>query len=118
MIADSTEQVLIVLTGPPTLESQLVDWLLSRDDGLGFSSSAVHGHSTRHDHLSIAEQVSGWQRRLQIQVQLDRSLLERFIAELAEEFTGTDLHYWVIPLLAGGDLPGDRFRPGPGSSDP
>jgi len=118
MIAGQTEQVLVVLTGPPALESQLIDWLLSRDSGLGFSSSAVHGHSTRHDHLSIAEQVTGWQRRLQFQVQLDRSLLERFIAQLAEEFTGTDLHYWVIPLLAGGDFPGDRFRPGTGSFEP
>jgi len=117
MAADLTEQVLVVLTGPPALESQLIDWLLLREGGLGFSSSEVHGHSTRHDHLSIPEQVSGRQRRLQIQVQLDRSLLEDFIAELAEEFTGADLHYWVIPLLVGGDLPGDRFRPGPGSSE-
>jgi len=116
MNAGQIEQVLVVLTGPPQLESQLIDWLMSRDSGLGFSTSAVHGHSTRHDHLSIAEQVSGWQRRLQFQVQLDRSLLEKFIAELAEEFTGTDLHYWVLPLLAGGDLPGDRFQPEPDSS--
>jgi len=107
MIAGQTEQVLVMLTGPPALESQLIDWLLSRDSGLGFSSHTVHGHSTKHDHLSIAEQVSGWQRRIQLQVQLDHSLLEPFIAKLAEDFTGTDLHYWVIPLLAGGGLSSD-----------
>lgn len=73
------------------------NWLVFRDDGLGFSRSIVHGYSARHDHLRIAEQFS---------------------AALAEEFTGTDLHSWVIPLLAGGDLPGDRVQPGPAASNP
>jgi len=104
MIACSTEQVLVVLTGPPALEGQLIDWLLLREDGQGFSSSAVNGHSTKHDHLSIAEQVSGRQRRVQFQVQLERSHLEEFMKELVTDFPGTDLHYWAIPLLAGGHL--------------
>lgn len=100
----STEQVLIVITTPPALESQLVDWLLSQDEGTGFSSTTVHGHSTQHDHLSIAEQVSGRQRRLQFQVQLNMDHLNRFLETLKSEFAGADLHYWVMPVLAGGHL--------------
>ena len=104
MRASSTEQVLAVITSPPALESQLVDWLLSNDEGVGFSSVAIHGHSTRHNHLSLAEQVSGRQRRLQFQVQLDGDRLDGFLASLKADFRDADLHYWVIPLLAGGSL--------------
>jgi hypothetical protein len=98
------EQVLFIITSPPSLESDLVDWLLSQDGGTGFSSTTVNGHSTQHDHLSIAEQVSGRQRRLQFQVQLAGDLLDEFVAGLKSEFAGADLHYWVTPVLAGGHL--------------
>jgi hypothetical protein len=104
MNAFSSEQVLVVITSPPSLESQLVDWLLSQEGGIGFSSTAVNGHSARHDHLSIAEQVSGRQRRLQFQVQLAGHRLDRFLNTLKAEFGGADLHYWVVPVIAGGHL--------------
>ncbi len=104
MTIDHPEQVLVVLTSPPTIESQLIDWLLSREDEIGFTSCAVHGHSTNYGHLSIAEQVIGRQRRQQIQVRLAYSQMDNFIAALASEFADSDLHYWVIPLLAGGSL--------------
>ena len=98
------KQVLVVITSPPSLESQLVDWLLEQDGGTGFSSVSAHGHSTHHNHLSIAEQVSGRQRRKQFQVQIEGEGLEHFIAALTAEFGGADLHYWVLPVLAGGHL--------------
>ena len=97
-------QVLVAITSPPSLESQLVDWLLSQDGGTGFSSATVHGHSTHHDHLSIAEQVSGHQKRVQFQVQISGSHLARFLDMLECDFAGADLHYWVTPVLAGGHL--------------
>jgi len=100
----SIDRVLAVISSPPSLESQLVDWLLARDGGSGFSSAAIHGHSTHHDHLSVAEQVSGRQRRLQFQVQLAAAELDRFLDDLKAEFGGADLHYWVLPVLAGGHL--------------
>ena len=104
MSASEHGQVLVVITSPPSLESQLVDWLLSQDGGTGFSSATVHGHSTHHDHLSVAEQVSGRQRRVQFQVQLDDGRLTGFLSNLKAEFDGADLHYWVLPVLAGGHL--------------
>jgi hypothetical protein len=104
MSAPLPEQVLVAITSPPSLESQLVDWLLSQDGGTGFSSATIHGHSTHHDHLSIAEQVSGRQRRVQFQVQIDANRLNDLLAALKGEFAGADLHYWVVPLLTGGHL--------------
>jgi len=105
------QQVLAVITSPPSLESQLVDWLLSQNGGSGFSSATVHGHSSHHDHLSIAEQVSGRQRRLQFQVQLSADRMDRFIELLETEFAGADLHYWVVPVLAGGHLGSRELAP-------
>jgi hypothetical protein len=96
--------ILLVITSPPTLESQLVDWLLSENGGTGFSSTTVSGHSAQHGHLSIAEQVRGQQKRLQFQVQIRDNQLDTMLAHLQAEFAGADLHYWVIPLLAGGHL--------------
>jgi Protein of unknown function (DUF3240) len=104
MNARLPDQVLVTITSPPSLESQIVDWLLSQDDGIGFSSAAIHGHSTRHDHLSIAEQVSGRQKRIQFQIQMSGSTLDRFIEMLTADFGGADLHYWVVPVIAGGHL--------------
>lgn len=97
-------RVLVVITSPPSLESQLVDWLLATQDGIGFSSVAVRGHSSHHDNLSIAEQVSGRQKRIQFQVQIDGSQLDSLLEELKSEFGGADLHYWVVPVLAGGHV--------------
>ena len=104
MNAPLPEQVLVAITSPPSLESQLVDWLLSQDGGTGFSSTTVHGHSSHHDHLSITEQVSGRQKRVQFEVQISGSRLDRFLCMLESDFAGADLHYWVLPVLAGGHL--------------
>jgi hypothetical protein len=98
------EQVLVAITSPPSLESQIVDWLLSLNGGTGFSSVTVHGHSSHHDHLSIAEQVSGRQKRIEFEVQISGSRLSEFLDTLAADFAGSDLHYWVLPVLAQGHL--------------
>jgi len=104
MSARVPDQVLVTITSPPSLESQIVDWLLSQEDGIGFSSAAIHGHTTDHEHLSIAEQVSGRQKRIQFQVQMSGGRLDAFLGTLEADFAGADLHYWVVPVLAGGHL--------------
>jgi hypothetical protein len=104
MTEATDSQVLVVLTSSPAIESELIDWLLSREDEIGFTSCAVHGHSANYSHLSIAEQVIGRQRRQQIQVLLHESLLDNFLSSLVAELGDIDLHYWVIPVLAGGRL--------------
>ncbi|MGW8369547.1 MAG: DUF3240 family protein [Gammaproteobacteria bacterium] len=98
------DALLFVISVPPMLEDQMIDWLLERDEAAGFTSVAVSGHSSDPLHLTIAEKVSGRQRRLQFQVQIAASDLEAFTGGLTSEFAGTDLHYWVLPLLAAGSL--------------
>ena len=111
------QEVLVVLNVAPKLDEPVVDWLLSRDDGVGFTSFAVAGHSTNHEHMSAAEQVSGRQRRQQFQIKLPAADLPQLIDEAREQFGAAGLHYWVLPVLAGGSIDPDVEPGGRDSAD-
>lgn len=104
MIPVESGEALVVLNVPSTLEEVVVDWLLSRANGTGFTSSPVSGHSTSHEHLSAAEQVSGRQRRLQFQVQMPVSAVPAFLDSAGKSIGAAGVHYWVVPLLGAGHL--------------
>lgn len=101
------EEYLVVLNVPPSLEETVVDWLLAREDGAGFTSFPVSGHSTRHDDLSPAEQVSGRQRRQQFQVQVRQESVDTFLQDARNDLGDASVHFWVLPLFAGGHLQKD-----------
>ena len=110
MMNDTTSsKVLVTISVPPTLEERVIDWLLERKSGPGFTTYDIRGHSSKHDHLSVAEQVSGRQRRKRFEIELDEILLEQFVGRLAESFSGSDLHYFVTPIFASCKL--DAIRP-------
>lgn len=96
------KEVLVVLNVPPSLEEMVVDWLLAREDSTGFTSFPVSGHSTRHDDLSLAEQVTGRQERQQFQVQLAEVSVAAFLEDAHRSLGAAGVHFWVIPLIAGG----------------
>jgi len=73
---------MITLNVPPAFEDRIVDWLLARDSRSGFTADAAYGHGSRHDNLSIAEQVSGRQRRTEFRVTLAAPLLDAFVGDL------------------------------------
>lgn len=100
------EESLIVLNVPPSLEEPVVDWLLAREGGTGFTSFPVFGHSTSHEGLSAAEQVSGRQRRMQFQIQIREDAVDSFLDDAREALGTAGVHYWVLPLFAGGQLKG------------
>lgn len=94
------EQALVVITTSPALEEPMIDWLLASEHQTGFTSMPAFGHSSRHEHLSTAEQVSGRQRRVQFQIQLATRRVDPFLWELRADFEGADLHFWVQPLYS------------------
>lgn len=100
----NVEHHLLVLSAPPALEEALIDWLLEHGEGAGFTSHPVSGHSSRHGHLSLAEQVSGRQRRVQFQVHAEAGRIQAILQGLRRDFTGSDVHYWVAPLVMSGHL--------------
>ncbi len=104
MTLQDNSESLVILNAPPGIEEALVDWLLARKGGAGFTSSPVQGHSTRHDHLSIAEQVSGRQRRQQFQVQMPSAAVDEFLDGLRSSLGAAGIHFWVLPISRSGHL--------------
>jgi hypothetical protein len=102
-VIESTE-ALVVLNVPPELEETVVDWLLKRVGGVGFTSFAVSGHSTSHDDLSAAEQVSGRQRRQQFQMQIGAEVVQGFLSDARDTLGAADIRYWVLPVMQTGRL--------------
>lgn len=95
-------EVLVILNVPPAIEEPVVDWLLSREGGGGFTSFPVAGHSSAHEGLSAAEQVTGRRRRHQFEVRLPAAALDRFLAGISTDFGAADIRYWVLPVIASG----------------
>ena len=102
MTGSQSDQALIVLNVPPSLEASVIDWLLVRDDGTGFTSFPVFGHGAGHSRLSAAEQVSGRERRQQFQVQIDAAAVDNFLHDIKQSFGVAGIRFWVLPLIASG----------------
>jgi hypothetical protein len=92
-----SESFLLTLIVPPSLEEPLVDWLLQFEAEYGFSSFPVNGHSSRHQGLSLAEQVSGRKRQVRFEIHLPEAELAALIERLGQDFAGAGLHYWAVP---------------------
>ena len=92
------DYVLITLVTSPAVEEALVDWLLDIESEYGFSSFPVRGHSSSHTGLSLPEQVSGRKEQVRFEMHLPESELVPLLEKLKQNFTGTGLHYWVVPL--------------------
>src|SRR5512143_1233241 len=96
--------VTVTINVAPAAEERVVDWLLGREEATGFTSYAAFGHGASHDELSVAEQVTGRQRRVEIRLELPQPLVEPFLSALIAAFDGTDLYYFVTPVLRSGHL--------------
>ncbi len=104
MTGTTPELVLVVLNVAPGVEDELIDWLLGRKGHQGFTSGAVHGHSSRHEGLSAAEQVRGRRRRTQFEIHMASDGVREFINEAQREFGSADVHCLVLPAIAAGSL--------------
>lgn len=94
------EQALLILIVPTKLEELMVDVLLQETAISGFTSSAVSGHGRcKNAQLSVAEQVSGRQRRVQFMLHAELPILQVLLAKLKAEFADAGLHYILQPVL-------------------
>ena len=103
--------VAVTLSVAPTLEDRLTDWLLARVDVAAFTSGVVHAYGADSGTLSVAEQVSGRQRRVELSVELPASAAGDWLGDVAAAFGAADIGYRVTPVLQSGCLragpPGD-----------
>jgi len=92
---------LLILIVPPKLEDVLVDFLLQQQAITGFTSTPVSGHGSVHstDMLSLVEQVTGRQSRVQFMLHAALPVLHALIAEIQVKFENTGLHYMLLPVL-------------------
>jgi len=100
----SHEYYLVTLNAPPGLEDALVDCLLTFENAHGFSSMSVNSRDCRNQNLSLAEQVSGRQRKIRFQMYVDKDNIAEFLARIKDEFSGAGLQYWVVPIIAYGEI--------------
>lgn len=101
-LSHAVPQGLLTLIAAPELEEILVDLLLEYKAISGFTTSNVSGHGSSHGEgsvkLSLAEQVSGRQRRVQFMMHAALGDLQSLIASLKTQFKNTDIHYILMPI--------------------
>ena len=95
-------EYLVTLNVPPSLEEAIVDSLLMMEEELGFSSFSVNAHHHENKGLSLAEQVTGRQKQLRFQMYIDKSALDKLVEHLKQEFSGSGIQYWVLPIIDNG----------------
>ncbi len=95
----SSQEYLVTINVPPLLEEGVVDCLLAIESADGFSSLTVNAHVSDHEHMSLAEQVAGTQRQIRFQMYIPEQKLNGLIDALRRDFSGSGIHYWVMPVL-------------------
>ncbi len=98
----STQEYLVTLNVPPGLEEMVVDCLLMLESEHGFSSFPVSAHDHRNEGLSLAEQVTGRQKKIRFQMYVPEQGLLVLLARLRQDFSGSGIHYWVMPVIEKG----------------
>jgi len=98
------ETYLITINVSPALEEAMVDCLLTFETAQGFSSFPVNAHDHRNQGLSIAEQVTGRQRKMRFQMYIDKDHVSVLLNKIKADFRGTGLHYWIVPVLEHGEI--------------
>lgn len=87
---------LLVLNVNPALAEEMVDYLLVQEGVSGFTSYQVNGHG-RNTGLSVTEQVTGRQSRLQFEMFMDVDDVADVLGGLAAN-VGPDIVYWQQPI--------------------
>ena len=95
---------LISIVVSTAIEDTLVDWLLERDEVTGFTSLPINGHGSSVHSLSLREQVAGSKKQILFQIYLPAQQARLIIESLKQDFTGSGLHYWVVPVEDAGRL--------------
>ncbi len=98
----NNKEYLVTLNVPPGLEEAVVDCLLTLESEHGFSSFPVNSHDHKNEGLSLAEQVSGRQKKIRFQMYVPEQGLAALLAQLRAEFSGSGIKYWVLPVIENG----------------
>jgi len=98
----NSKEYLVTLNIPPSLEELMVDSLLMFEEDHGFSSFPVNAHHHINKGLSLAEQVTGRQKRIRFQMYVPAEELPALLEQLRRDFSGSGIQYWVLPVIENG----------------
>lgn len=98
----SKKEYLVTINVPPSLGGAMTDCLLTFEYEDGFSSFPVSAHDHRNEGLSLAEQVTGRQRKIRFQLYVPQHDLPALLVKLKTDFAGSGIHYWVLPVIDSG----------------
>lgn len=98
----SDQEFLMTLNVPPGIEEDIVDCLLTFESEHGFSSLPIYAHDHKNKGLSLAEQVSGRQKKIRFQMYVEKNDLSALINKLKVNFSGAGIHYWIMPVIEKG----------------
>ncbi|MBN4075300.1 MAG: hypothetical protein COA71_03935 [SAR86 cluster bacterium] len=85
-------QTMLVLNISPGVEEDLVDYLLEQAFISGFTSYPVRGHGAFSD-MSLAEQVTGRRKRVQLEMLLEQEEVGEVLSGLKRNVS-SDIVYW------------------------
>lgn len=97
-------QILLTLICPPSLERPVTDWLLEQENISGFTSMQAYGHGSNPSSLTLIEQVEGRKKHIKFEVHISVDFQDVIIKDLEENFKGTKIHFWIVPLIMAGRL--------------
>lgn len=93
-----------VMIVSPEVEEKLLDELLLRFATDVFTSTPTFSHGATAAEMHAEEQVLGRRRAVQVQILLSRAEAAQLRQMLNERFANAGLHYWILPVVAEGDV--------------
>ncbi|MGD9601454.1 MAG: DUF3240 family protein [Gammaproteobacteria bacterium] len=99
------ERVRLTLVFPPALEPALIDEVLAFTPVVpGFTTWTGEGHAAGFDRASATERVRGRVGRRMLTVVWTRARIDTLLAALRTRMPGTDVYWWIEPVLDSGSF--------------
>lgn len=105
----------LVIVSDLGLRHALVDWLLSNHGDMIFSSGFIDCYGIDPESMTVAEQVTGRQRKLEFKIQTTLQNARAICNELRAAFPTVHLQYWIQAALEAGYLDGTADKEPDGS---
>jgi len=99
-----SDNCLLSLVVSPAAADSITDWLLAQDTVSGFSSHAIAGHGSSEHSMSLAEQVAGKRGQIMFQLHMRCDDARTLVQRLKQDFSGSGMHYWLLPVIESGHL--------------
>jgi hypothetical protein len=101
---NTDRSVILDLILPSKLVNDVVDCLLGQTPKLFFSVVEMQGYGQPQEHLTVREQVAGYQQKVKVQIECLAERAPSILADLKQQMPNATLSYRVTPILQHGQL--------------